>query len=196
MSSSNYSVAASFALTDSAETFDYDELVGLLVSFAKARMAGGDGWTSQDVLRKLEDLQRSLVSLSGVLAAMDPQLQFIRKTESGHRHLVNARGVIDGHIASVADRIEQFTAAPTVFRFLEIQSFLAEIVASDVEKLARRHTRVILQKSGRGLSSNRTATASASTSPSWGSDRSNGSSLYGSYGGSRAKKLTRRHRRQ
>lgn len=195
MASSNYSAAASFALTNSAETFDYDELGGLLVSFAKARLGGGsDGWTSQDVLRKLEDLRRSLIGLSGVLAGMDPQLQFVRKTGSGHRHSVNARGVIDGHIASVVDRIAQFTAVPTMIRFLEIQSFLAEVVAADVEKLARRHTRVILQKSGREVSSNRTATAS--NSGSWVSDRSNESSLYGSYGGGRVKKLTRRRRRR
>ncbi len=190
--SSNYSAASVFSVTNSAEAFQYDELEGLLVSFSKAR-----DWATVEVLAKLADLRGQLLELATVLEGMTPQLQFVRK-EGAHRHLVNARGVIQGHIASIADRIAQFAEHPTAARFAEIQLFLAEVIAEDVAKLQRRHTRVVVKASGssaKRLSSDPSASAASSEFESG----NTGSSGYNSrsWGGARRrlpKKLTRRRR--
>ena len=200
-----YSSASAFsATTNSAEAFDYEELMGLLVNFSKARVGGyTPTWTRKRAIKMLVELRTRLQSLAAALEGLDPQLQFVRK-EGGHRHLVNARGVILGHIASISDRIPQFDAHPTTLHFIQIQKFLAEVLAEDIAKLQRRHTRVILKRSGsaRRLSSNAPSSASGSyDSPPSGSNSSSNSG-YASRGGSRssarrsrhAKKLTRRRR--
>jgi hypothetical protein len=203
--STAYSSASAFsATTNSAEAFDYDELMGLLVNFSKAQVGGyTPTWTPAQATVMLMELRTRLQSLAAALEGLEPQLQFVRK-EGGHRHLVNARGVILGHIASISDRIPQFDAHPTTLHFIQIQKFLAEVLAEDIAKLQRRHTRVVIKRSGsaRRLSSNASSSASGSGSydspPSSGSNSSSNSG-YASRGGARrgsrrGKKLTRRRR--
>lgn len=198
--STNYSSASSFKMTNAAETYEYDELMGLLLSFSKAHMGGvvERRWSAAEVLSKMDELLRSLRGLSAVLADMDPQLEFRRKRSNGQRFSVNARAAIEGHIAVVNTWKGNFEMESSAQMFLNIQVYIAEYVATDVEKLQKRHTRVILGGSERGLSTNvrsfpSTPSPSASGSESNAGSYYSGSSGYASFGG--AKKLTRRRRR-
>jgi hypothetical protein len=192
--SSEYSTAAPFTVTNSAEAYDYDELFGLLLSFSQARMTGTEPevWSANDVQVKMREVVRSLRGLSAVLADMTPQLQFQRRPVGGRPFLMNARAAIEGHIATMQVWIQNFTAEPSKTMFGHIQTYVAEFVAADVEKLERRHTRVILGASGSARMLSRTP---VSTNSGSGSESGSDASLYGSRGGARrGKKLTRRRR--
>ena len=208
--SSNYSEAVPFPLTNSAEAYQYDELMGLLLSFAKARVGvPGATWTTADAQSKLNELVRSLHGLATALGGMEPHLHFVRKWRDGSRHEMDAEAVIAAHEAATRVLVQRFTEAPTAAVFGRIQDYIAEEIASDVEKLQRRHTRVVLRKSGsaRRLSSNATPSPSSPmgsyASGSSGSTWVSGEWRPGFGGGARrrrstrtGKKLTRRQRRQ
>jgi hypothetical protein len=213
--STNYSEAAPFALTNSADAYQYDELMGLLLSFSKARVGDpGATWTTADGVSKLNELVRSLHGLAAVLGGMEPRLHFVRKGRGGHRHEMDAEAAITAHEAATRVLVQRFTEAPTAAVFGRIQDYIADEVASDVEKLQRRHTRVVLRNAGsaRRLSSNVSPSASQPSAPSgsYESGSSENSWRSGSWrsgfgGGARrrrvtrtrvGKKLTRRQRRQ
>jgi hypothetical protein len=204
--SSNYSEAAPFPLTNSAEAYPYDELMGLLLSFAKARVGGpGATWSSEEALSKLNELVRSLHGLATALGGMEPHLHFVRKWRDGSRHEMDAEAVIAAHEAAIRVLVQRFTEAPTAVVFGRIQDYIAEEIASDVERLQRRHTRVVLRKSGsaRRLSSNATPSASQPSAPSGSYASGSSGNSWMSSGGARrrrstraGKKLTRRQRRR
>jgi hypothetical protein len=196
MASSDYSTASPFTTTNSAEAYSYEELMGLFLSFSKARVGGATAtWTKENVLSKMDELVRSLRGLARVLGSMDPRLHFVRKGRRGYRHEIDAEAAISAHEAAMRVLNQRFTEFPTSAMFGKIQDYIAEELASDVEKLQRRHTRVILGKSAR-LSSNAPPTESESSGS--GSGSGSDSSGYASYGGARRratrKKLTRRRR--
>ena len=210
--SSNYSEAVPFPLTNSAEAYQYDELMGLLLSFSKARVGvPGATWRSGEAISKIDDLVLSLRELSTVLAGMEPQLQFVRKTADGHRYTINARAVVESYIGGLTVWLQQFTATPTAAVFMNLQTYIADEVASDMEKLQRRHTRVVLRKSGTARQLSSDPAPSPSTPPgsyasgSSGSTWASGEWRPGFGGGARrrrsirtgvGKKLTRRQRRR
>lgn len=169
--------------------------MGLLVNISKARVGGKSPTLTIGAAHdKLVDLRTRLQALAAALEGLVPQLQFVRKAVGGHRHLINARGVILGHITSLTDRIAQFDAHPTTLQFIQVQKFLADVLSEDIAKLQRRHTRAVLKRSesARRISSNGSSSSSGSGSGSGSGSSSN--SGYGSRGGARGKKLTRRRR--
>lgn len=196
--STTYSAASTFVASESAEDFDYLELMSVLTNFSKARVGGaGATWTKDDVLSNVGLLRTKLRALLSAIEGVDPGMLQFTRFFAGRVRKETAQAAIEEHIANLRKKAMAFSVMPTAGRFEEIQTYLADVLAPDIEKMASRQSRVILGNSQRGISSQDKSSSSLSSYYSNSDGSSN--SGYGSRGGARrprSKKLTRRRQRR